>query len=69
MHGFLDKPAFRRWLARNIEVVGLADPASIQAGEKKMNDIINESVVAASGVEVGGGQTPAGKKGRPKKKA
>lgn len=26
MHGFLDRKALKRWLAGNIEVVGLGDP-------------------------------------------
>ena len=68
MHGYLDKKAFQRWLANNIEVVGLADPTSTQAGEKKMDEIINESVTAASGTDAGV-STPAAKRGRPKKKA
>ena len=68
MHGYLDKKEFRQWLARNIEVVGMADPTSTQAGEKKMNEVIGESVNTASGSDVSG-QTPAAKRGRPKKKA
>jgi Microsomal signal peptidase 25 kDa subunit (SPC25) len=70
IHGYLQKADFRRWLAKNIEVVSLADPSSTQAGEKKMGELVDESTTAASGTDVGG-QTPAAKRGpgRPKKKA
>ena len=72
MHGYLDKPAFKRWLASNIEVVGLADPSSLQSGEKKMDEIADEIVVMGSGGlgEATGAETNAttpAKRGRPKK--
>jgi hypothetical protein len=77
MHGYIDKPALKKWLAKNIEVVGLAAPESLQAGEKKIEDIAAETIVVgggddqvstgATGADVGGTTQTPGKRGRKKK--
>lgn len=73
-HGFLDKKALRRWLAGNIEVVGLADPeAKKEWDEEREDERVDEEVVSAGAMRAGAtSSTPtndgnATKRGRPKK--
>ena len=68
-YGYLDKKAFRSWLARNIEVVGLAEKEASKNVEKHEPDA-EDTITVASGVDslaTAGQATPA-KRGRPKKK-
>jgi hypothetical protein len=67
-HGFLQKKEFQRWLAQNIEVVGMADPQSEQQGDKMYEAAIDQSIMA-SGVETAQGTTGKRAAGKPKKKA
>lgn len=73
IHGFLDKKAFRRWLAGNIEVVGLADPqAKKEWDDAREEERVDEEVVS-EGARMSGAISPsavtdsAKKRGRPRK--
>ena len=70
VHGYLQKKAFRSWLARNIEVIGLADPASKSAGGEKKDDGIVEgdTVTIATGNAVEVNDTTAATRPRKAKK-
>lgn len=74
MHGYLDYEAFRKWLAGNIEFVGLADPEA----KKEWDDVLEESrvdeeVVSEGAVRSGAERSfvavggSAKKRGRPQK--
>lgn len=53
-HGYLDKKAFRRWLAGNIEVVGLADPVAKQEWDQaKEDERVDEEVVSEGAIRSG----------------
>lgn len=75
MHGYLDKKALKRWLAGNIEVIGLADPESKRAWDEKVEEArVDEEVVSAGAARLTGvqpsetlGSESARKRGRPKK--
>lgn len=46
-HGYLDRPALRRWLAGKIEVVGLADPvAKKEWDDAREEERVDEEVVS-----------------------
>jgi hypothetical protein len=69
VHGYLQKKDFQRWLARNVEVVGMADPESVQQGEKRYAGVIDDTIIVSSGAEAQTpGQITPAKRGRPKKK-
>lgn len=58
MHGFLDRKALRRWLAGNIEVVGLGDPDAKKEWEdmereKKDMGEVEEEIVSQGAARVG----------------
>lgn len=58
MHGFLDRKALRRWLAGNIEVVGLGDPDAKKEWEdmereKKDMGEAEEEIVSQGAARVG----------------
>lgn len=74
VHGFLDKKAFRRWLAGNLEVVGHADPAAKKEWEDAIEEQrVDEEVVSEGAVRSGAERVnattegSAKKRGRPKK--
>ena len=70
-HGFLDKKALKRWLAGNIEFVGLADPESKRAWEEGVEDArVDEEVVSAGAARLTGaspGEVESAKKRKSKK--
>lgn len=74
IHGYIDKKALRRWLAGNIEVVGLADPvAKKDWDDEREEERVDEEVVSAGALRAGAtstsvaGDGTANKRGRPKK--
>lgn len=48
IHGFLDRKAFKQWLANNIEVIGLADPASKKVAEDAYSGIVEDVTASAT---------------------
>ena len=66
--GYLRQKELKSWLARNIEVVGQADPASKQAVEKAYEDIVDD-VILASIVSSSESQAPSQKAKKSRKKA
>ena len=69
-YGYLQKKEFQSWLSKNIEVVGLADPETVKGGEKKYEEVLNNTITVASGAETpsSAGQASPAKRGRPPKK-
>jgi Microsomal signal peptidase 25 kDa subunit (SPC25) len=67
-YGYLQKKEFQSWLARNIEVVGLADPQTAAIGETKYGQLVDDTITVTSGAESTAGQEMASKRGRLKKK-
>lgn len=74
MHGYLDKKAFRRWLAGNLEVVGHADPEAKKEWDDAIEEQrVDEEVVSEGAIRSGAERTnatvdgSAKKRGRPKK--
>ena len=52
--GYLERKAFRRWLAGNIEVVGLADPVAKQEWDQEREDErVDEEVVSEGAIRSG----------------
>lgn len=72
VQGFLDQKALRRWLAGNIEVVGLADPGAKKEYESvQEEDRIDEEVVSVGAIRSGAAApqaTPDSAKKRTKSK-
>lgn len=67
-YGYLQKKEFQSWLAKNIEVIGLANPQTATIGEKKYEQLVEDTITVASGAESTTGQATPSKRGRPKKK-
>lgn len=74
VHGYLDKKAFRRWLAGNLEVVGHADPEAKKEWDDAIEEQrVDEEVVSEGAIRSGAERTnatvdgSAKKRGRPKK--
>jgi Microsomal signal peptidase 25 kDa subunit (SPC25) len=66
--GYLQHAALKKWLANNIEVIGLADPQSKKAFKERSPDDVFQPVVE---VRSSGLETPSGAKStrKGKKKA
>lgn len=64
VHGFIDQKAFKTWLAENISVIGMADPASKQSAEKAYDTVVNDVAISAVATSL---DTPTSTK-KPKKK-
>ena len=59
-HGYLDKKAFRRWLAGNLEVVGHADPEAKKEWDDAIEEqTVDEEVVSEGAVRSGAERTNA----------
>ena len=46
-NGYLQEKALKTWMARNIEVIGLADPVSKQGAEKKYGGVVDDTMLAS----------------------
>jgi Microsomal signal peptidase 25 kDa subunit (SPC25) len=66
--GYLQQKELKSWLARNIEVVGLADPTSKQSVGEAYEDIVDDAVLASI-VSSSESQTPSQKAKKSRKKA
>lgn len=54
VQGYLEKKAFRRWLAANVEVVGMADPIAKQEWDQAHEDEkVDEEVVSEGAIRSG----------------
>lgn len=64
VHGYLDKKAFRRWLAGNLEVVGHADPEAKKAWDDAIEEErVDEEVVSEGAVRSGAERANVGTEG------
>jgi ketosteroid isomerase-like protein len=62
--GSLQHQELKRWLARNIEVIGLADPESKQVTENKHDDIVADVMLASMTTSSRAAEQTAAAKGK-----
>jgi Microsomal signal peptidase 25 kDa subunit (SPC25) len=65
-NGYLQKAKFKKWLARNVEVVGTADPQSMMSIEGGPSNGINDAVTEPP--RMSSSDTPIGAKSTRKTK-